>query len=116
MAPSSKSTPKRPWEEIAKDAQDYRDASMATFVADFPAALDSRESSELPKNSTNVPGKILQERDLQITESLPEELIELLANGDLSATEVTTAFLRRAALAQKLVNSPSPNYIRRSVY
>jgi amidase len=109
MAPSSKTKPKRPWQEIAKEAQDYRAAGIAALATNAP------EFFELPKNSTSVPGIILNPRDLQITRSLPEELLKLLANGELSATDVTTAFLRRAALAQKLVCSSSPNH-RRLVY
>jgi len=105
MAPSSKSKPKRPWQEIAKEAQDYRDASLATFAKDFPAEITNGDILDRTNDSTKVPGIFVQARDLKITESLLEELVELLANGKLSAVDVTTAFLRRAALAQKLVNS-----------
>ncbi|KAE9373330.1 amidase [Stipitochalara longipes BDJ] len=104
MAPSSKTKPKRPWQEITKEAQDHRDASLATFAKDFPAEITPDDFADLPDNSANIPGMVLQARDLKITESLPEELVKLLANGDLSAVDVTTAFLRRAALAQKLTN------------
>lgn len=109
MAPSSKKKPKRQWQEIATEAQQHRDASVATFVKGFPAALAAEELSDLPKNSTNIPSIVLQAEDLAITASLPEELVKLLANGELSAVGVTTAFLRRAALAQKLVGV-SPFY------
>jgi amidase len=104
MAPSSKAKPKRRWQEIAKEAQDHRDASIAIFAKDFPAAYTVGDFPGVSKNSTGIPSEVLQKRDLQITETLPEELVNLLANGELSATEVTTAFLRRAALAQKLVS------------
>ena len=97
MAPPSKKKPKRPWQEVAKEAQEYRDATLAAFATNIPAAL------ETSKNSTKIPETILQAQDVTITESLPEELIKLLANGELTATEVTAAFLRRAALAQNLV-------------
>ncbi len=76
---------------------------LATFVKGFSAAVASEEFSDFPKNSTNIPSINLQAEDVEITASLPEELVKLLANGELTATEVTTAFLRRAALAQKLV-------------
>jgi amidase len=101
MAPSRKMKPKRPWQDIAREAQEYRDASLATFTTNVPAAL------ETIKNSKIIPTKLLQAEDLAITVSLPEELVRLLANGELTATEVTTAFLRRATLAQKLVNTPT---------
>jgi amidase len=105
MAPPSKSKPKRPWQEIAREAQEYRDASIATFTKGFPAIYATGQVADLPKNSTAIPSEFLGKRDLQITETLTEELVKLLANGELSATEVTTAFLRRAALAQRLVSS-----------
>jgi amidase len=104
MAPSSKAKPKRPWQEIAREAQEHRDASIATFIKEFPANYTTGDVADLPKNSTDIPSGVLQNRDLQITETLPEELVKLLASGELSATEVTTAFLRRAALAQRLVS------------
>jgi hypothetical protein len=107
MPPSSKRKPKRPWQEIAQEAQQYRDASIVTFATNFPALLDDK-FSEPPKNSTNIPGIVLQPQDLKITESSPEDLVKLLANGELSATDVTAAFLRRAALAQILVSINSP--------
>lgn len=103
MAPSSKLKPNRPWQEIAKEAQEYRDASLATFAQDFPTAITSDEFSELRNDSTNVPAVVFGAQNLKITESLPEELVKLLANGELRAVDVTIAFLRRAALAQKLV-------------
>jgi amidase len=105
MAPSSKAKPKRPWQEIAREAQEYRDASIATFTKEFPANDTTGQIANLPKDSTDAPSGVLGKWDLQITETLPEELIKVLANGELSATEVTTAFLRRAALAQRLVSS-----------
>jgi hypothetical protein len=105
MAPSSKAKPKRPWQEIVREAQEYQDASIATFTKEFPANYATGQAADLPKNSTDVPSGVLGKRDLQITETLPEELVKLLANRELSATEVTTAFLRWAALARRLVSS-----------
>jgi amidase len=102
MAPSSKRKPNRPWQEIAKEAQEYRDASLATFAQDFPTTITS-DVSDLRNDSTNVPAVVFGAQNLKITESLPEELVKLLANGELRAVDVTIAFLRRAALAQKLV-------------
>jgi amidase len=103
MAAHSKAKQQRPWQDVAKEAQRYRDASIAVVTACFPATPDGDEFSELPKNSSVIPSQTLHPRDIQITGSLPEELIRALASGELSATDVTTAFLRQAALAQKLV-------------
>jgi hypothetical protein len=105
------STPKkrkiqRPWQDIAKEAQEHRDASLARVVPGLPEAFERIQfSGELPKSSIHVPGKALHPRDFRITETLPEVLLESLAKGNLSAIDVTTAFLRRAVLAQKLVIS-----------
>jgi hypothetical protein len=97
MAPSSKAKPKRPWQEIAREAQKYRDASIATFTKEFPTNYTTGKSADLPKDSTDIPSGVLGKRDLQITETLPEQLVKVLATGELSATEVTTAFLHHRA-------------------
>jgi amidase len=99
MALSKKAKPKKPWKEVANAAQEHRDATLATFATNVPAALASNS------NPTNIPERVLQAEYLAITALLPEELVKHLANGELTATEVTTAFLRRAALAQALVDS-----------
>ena len=96
---------KRPWQEIAKEAEDHRRESLVKVVPGLPAAFENIQfSTVLPQNSTGVPGKALHPKDFQITQRLPEELIQLMARGELSSVEVTTAFLRRAVLAQKLVS------------
>jgi amidase len=102
--PPAKAKPKRPWQDIAKEAQEYRDASIARVVPGLPVAFEHIQLSErLPKNSIHGPSKALHPRDFKITETLPENLVKALASGELSSTDVTTAFLRRAGLAQKLV-------------
>jgi hypothetical protein len=97
---AKKETKKKPWQEIAKEAQQHRDASIAM-------ALKEQElpplPTPLPKNVMGVPGLILSRREREITEMLPEELLGMLAAGELRAVDVTMAFLRRAALAQQLV-------------
>jgi hypothetical protein len=105
MTETKKRKLQRPWEEIAKEAQDHRDGSLARVKPGLPEAFERIQfSGELPKNSISVPGKALHPRDFRITETLPEELLKSLASGQLSAVDVTTAFLRRAVLAQKLVS------------
>ena len=107
----------RPWQEIAQEAQDHRDASLARVQPGLPAAFERIQfSEELPKSSMPIPGKALHPRDFQITQTRPEELIKALASGDLSPTIVTTAFLRRAALAQKLVSSQMLRSVFLSVF
>ena len=88
------------WEDIAQSAQDHRDRSLKKSFFQMPNLPDP-----LPKNVMHIPSTILNEAETEITETSPERLVQLLADGQLTATEVTTAYLRRAAIAQKLVRS-----------
>lgn len=87
------------WQETAKQLQDHRDATIAALDPPLPAL-----PNELPLNVTGIPRQVLTEREMELTESSPEYLLNGLAAGFVTSTEVTTAFLRRAGLAQKLVN------------
>lgn len=91
---------KAPWQEIAKEAQSLRDTSIKQIQPPVP---DVPSPAELPLNVTSIPRQLLSEAELKITESPPEKLLRLLASGELSSVDVTTAFLRRAGIAQKLV-------------
>lgn len=86
------------WQDIAKEAQEYRDASIARIKPDVPQI-----PTQLPKNVINIPRELLPHLEILITESPPEDLLRMLASRELSATAVCTAFLRRAGLAQRLV-------------
>ena len=91
------------WQDIAKEAQEYRDASIARvrpLVPDVP--------TELPDSVAHFPRELLSHEEIQITETSPEDLVTALAFGDLSSVTVVKAFLRRAGLAQKLVNITLP--------
>lgn len=86
------------WQDVAKTAQDLRDASIGRInppVPDVP--------SDLPRDVTNVPKHLLAPDEVLITETSPEDLTTALASGKFTSTAVTNAFLRRAGLAQKLV-------------
>lgn len=96
-APSS-SKPLESWQSIAKRTQQHRDATIAAVQPPIPDIPD------LPLDSTPIPKTILAPSELNITESDPEDLLAKLSSGSLSSVDVTNAFLRRAALAQKLVN------------
>ncbi|KAF2811031.1 amidase [Mytilinidion resinicola] len=100
MPQSPTPRPKRPWQEVAREAQEYRDATMKDYETSLPEPL----KSNMPNSVMNIPGSLLGGDDLRITELLPEELVSLLASGQLSSVAVTESFLRRAALAQKLAN------------
>lgn len=59
----------------------------------------------------DIPRKsgILSEKELDITEqNTVTQLLAKLASGELTSLEVTTAFCKRAAIAQQLVNATSP--------
>lgn len=90
---------RKPWQEVAKLAQEARDKSVALVqppVPDVPA--------DLPLNVTEIPKQLLTPSEIEITETPPEALVQKLASGELTSVAVITAFLRRAGLAQKLVN------------
>ena len=93
--------PNETWQETAKVARRLRDRSIAEVkptVPDVPV--------ELPLNVSKLPGDLLSKAEMEITERKPEQLLDALATGKLTSTEVTNAFLRRAGLAQKLVCTP----------
>ncbi|KAF2262038.1 amidase [Lojkania enalia] len=97
--PPSKSSPKRSWQDIAREAQDYRDLTIAQIsppVSEVPP--------HLPKNVMSIPASLLDHTELSITNLPLEELLASLTSGRLSAVAVTTSYLRRAAVAQGLVN------------
>jgi amidase len=105
IMPAKKRKLQRPWQEIAEEAQYHRDTTIALVKPGLPQAFENIQFSEgLPNNSMNVPGRALHPKDFRITERLPEELVLSMAAGELSAVDVTTAFLRRAVLAQKLAS------------
>ncbi|KAK4694244.1 amidase, partial [Lecanoromycetidae sp. Uapishka_2] len=87
------------WQEIAKEAQDYRDASISRVKPAIPDV-----PKDLPLDRSGIPKYLLGTEEVVITETSPEGLVALLAVGKLTSTAVTTAFLRRAGLAQALTN------------
>lgn len=96
-APSS-SKPLESWQSIAMRTQQHRDATIAAVQPPVPDIPD------LPLDSTPIPKTILTPSEISITKSDPVDLVSKLASSSLSSVDVTSAFLRRAALAQKLVN------------
>ncbi|KAL1613130.1 hypothetical protein SLS60_001362 [Paraconiothyrium brasiliense] len=99
MLPSpSSSKALESWQTIAKRIQQHRDAALAAVEPPIP------DIPELPLDSTPLPKTILTPEEISITESDPVDLLLKLSSGDVSSATVTNAFLRRAALAQNLVN------------
>ncbi|OAL35295.1 hypothetical protein AYO20_05346 [Fonsecaea nubica] len=85
--------------ERIQHVRERRDASIAKVQPAIPAFAERLSSSV-----TTVPGKILTDDEISITEKPVRELLDLLAKEKLTAVAVTRAFLRRAVVAQNLVN------------
>lgn len=87
------------WQEVAKTAQDHRDASIRQLEPPVPQI-----HAQLPLDRTEIPKSLLTAEEVAITETPPEELVAYLATGKYTSTVVANAFLRRAGIAQTLTN------------
>ncbi|KAJ5951545.1 Amidase [Penicillium vulpinum] len=87
------------WQESALQVQAVRDISIKQ-VDPAIATLPDQHTGRV----IDFPRKHLSQAEIAITESSAEKLVDSLATGKLTATAVTNAFLRRAAIAQKLTN------------
>ena len=87
------------WQEVAKIAQDHRDDSIRRVKPPIPEVPD-----QLTLDRTEIPKYLLSTEETVITQTAPEQLVASLASGKYTSTAVTTAFLRRAGLAQALAN------------
>ena len=87
------------WQEVAHIAQTHRDDSIRRVEPPIPEVPD-----QLPFDRTDVPKYLLSTEEVGITETAPEVLVASLASGKHTSSTVTTAFLRRAGLAQALAN------------
>jgi amidase len=97
--PRSKKTPVKRWQEIAKEAQEHRDSTLVQFGKLIPPI-----PSELPQNVMSIPKMLLDPSIIFIINQPPEDLLESLLAGQISAIAVTNAFLQSSAVAQGLVN------------
>ena len=91
----------RDWREIAQEAQRHRDDS----IRKVDESLLESQCGGLPLNVTGFASDILTPSEIQMTELLPEDLVQALASGSTNCVDVIRAFLRRAGLAQTLVSS-----------
>lgn len=73
-----------------------------TFAAVHPVIPDIPK--DLPVNVTGIPKQLLPSSVTTITQLPAEILLQQIADGNLTSTAVTTAFLQRAGLASKLTN------------
>lgn len=106
------------WEEVAADRRRHRDATIAQVQPPVPDVLElvgldptlanSSPQAPLangtPRDVSYLPALVLSDEELAITSTDAEQLVSKLASGEWSAVSVVNAFLRRAALAQKLTN------------
>ncbi|PQE24666.1 hypothetical protein CJF32_00006955 [Rutstroemia sp. NJR-2017a WRK4] len=88
-------------EELVFAAQQHRDETIASLEPPLP---ELPPPANLPRNLTNVPRLLLTPEEINITETSVDELLTALSTGRTSSVTVTQAFLRRAGLAQGLVN------------
>ena len=84
---------KVPWEDDANLVQRRRVESIARVQPPIPDI-----AYELPRNVTAIPRSLSTVRELEITESSPEDLVFSLATAKLTSSEVNSAFLRPAGL------------------
>lgn len=88
------------WEQKAHAVRDDRHASLAKV--DPPLRF---LEGDLPLNSLDLPKQLLTDEEYDITETHSvTTLLARLRNKDLTAEEVTRAFLRRAAIAHHATN------------
>jgi len=85
--------------KLISQALETRDSSLARVE---PALEHIPET--LPKNVTKIANEVLTAKELEITALDAPEIIKAIREKVYSCEEVTRAFLRRAALAQKLVS------------
>lgn len=89
------------WQEIRDAKKAAKQAAYARYGVDIG---DSVPASR--KNVLGVPAECgkLSKQELEITEKKATDLLADLASGKLSAVEVTTAFGKRALIADQVVN------------
>lgn len=89
------------WEDVAASKKAAREALIPDAWR-----LPKETLANLPKNVLDVPRQsgILTERELEITETTAPRLVEALVARKYTSVEVTTAFAKRAIIAQQLTN------------
>jgi hypothetical protein len=91
------------WQEVSADRQKHREATLSLLDPPLPPI------PEIPINTIPLASKYLTAEEIKFTETLVEDLVPQLANGELSSVTVIKAFLRRAGLAQKAVHPSRPS-------
>jgi amidase len=92
------------WQEIAADKR-------ARLAACIPKEWLITPPPDSVLNVTHIPREcgLLSPKEIEITETSDVAiLLQKLASGELSSVEVTTAFCKRAAIAQQTVSFLTP--------
>ena len=90
------------WQNVARKAQKIRDDSVQRVPGGVAELSDT-----LLRNVTTIPHDLLDADALKITSQNCEEILSNLRGRKTTSIAVTRAFLRRAALAEKLVSTQS---------
>jgi amidase len=98
-------SPSKDWQSIAaeKRADAFKRIPKAWRL---PSAMLAKYNASTPRNVLSIPRDcgILSEQEVEITGQYDAvTLAEKLAKRDFTAVAVTTAFSKRAAIAQQLV-------------
>jgi amidase len=93
------------WQEISAKASD----NLANSIPPEWRIPKDRLPPPEQKDVTDFPAKcgLLTEAELAITDSYATEIVKKIAAGEWTAEAVTTAFCKRAAIAQQVVSSDS---------
>ena len=102
MPPAKKLKARRPWQDVAREAQQLRDQSLAQLDTSVEAKLKT-----LPHNVIKVPEQVLDASCIAITSPPLEKLLHRASLRSVTSMEIVRAFLDRATVAQKLVRSYS---------
>lgn len=89
------------YQDVAEQKQGHRDAKLAPWSlapSKLPAG-DVLDISDFPERSGH-----LSARELEITSTPARAIVANISQGTWTSVEATTAFCRRAALAQQLVS------------
>ncbi|KAF3922522.1 Acetamidase [Orbilia brochopaga] len=92
------------WKDIAVQRRGHRDDTINDLVKHGIDVPSLPAAQDLPRNVYEIARNTLTDREQEITELGPTRLVEALAKSRYTSVQVTKAFLRRAAVAQKLTN------------
>ncbi|KAK4454471.1 amidase [Podospora aff. communis PSN243] len=108
MPPKKRARLKKTWQEVARKAQDHRDASLNSQLNGADQALEELEQAKKRSfNAIEITHKLpslISREVLEITSVHPYHLSVWLNTGSVKAEEVMSAFCQMAAVAQKSVN------------